>query len=309
MRHEALAGLVRISPRVIATDAEFAHMHAMRLAGFTPWYVDATPRPSSLREGRVTMNALAHAFPEFFHQARLVDNRAIGYFATIPGSWSGAAQALRDLDFYRRGFLTRCEILELGMAWRCAQALPARHAAFDWLAAKLRAKRLASANSIVLVAMTIDPQFQGLRLPTLFFDAVKRAARSLGLCHVIGPFRPVSYGLYKAQRRAPHSSELFSEYCALRDVHGWPVDPWWRTVARNGAEFLRPEPRSLTVEHPLDTFERLRHTFQPERWYSPQPDVWECGETPTWYVDRARGLVASVEPNLWVRLCLEAQAA
>ena len=309
MMPDELSDLVHIGTRVIRSDAEFAHMQAIRTAGFTPWYIDAH-NPSSFTNGRVTMNAVAQAFPEFFHEARTGDNRAVGYLATIPGYWSGTIHTLSNLHDYRQGFrLGRRQIRQLGLAWRCAQAIPALRPAFDWLTTKLREELLVGANSIVLVAMTIDPEFQGMRLPTMFFDAVKRAARGLGLTHIIAPFRPVSYGQYKAIQQTTHSAELFNEYCALRDAQDLPVDPCLRAAARNGAEFLRPEPRSFTIERPLDKFERLRHTFNREQWYSPQPDIWECGETPTWYVDRARSVVTSVEPNLWGRLRLDVPAS
>ena len=72
-----------------------------------------------------------------------------------------------------------------------------------------------------------------------------------------------------------------------------------RTVFRQGAEFVRIEPRSFRVARSIARFEEFRARFKPESWYSPTPDVWECGETPTWYVDRCKGAVVSVEPNIW----------
>ena len=70
-------------------------------------------------------------------------------------------------------------------------------------------------------------------------------------------------------------------------------------MVRLGARLLVPVERSFCIDHSLSRFERLRRDFKPGEWYSPWPDVWECGETCTWYVDRARRLVRSAEPNLW----------
>jgi GNAT superfamily N-acetyltransferase len=309
MMRDELPGLIRVGPRVIQTDAEFAHLQAIRTASFTPWSVDV-PGKASFTDGRVAMNAVARAFPEFFHQARTVDEQAVGYFATVPGYWGGSAQALPDLHYYSGNLhFGRRQMLALGLAHRSAQALPWTRGAFDRLAAGMRRERLRGANAIVLVGMAIDPAFQGMQLPAMFFDAAKRSARSLGLRHIIAPFRPSGYGQYKALRNGTHSAELFKEYCLLRTLEGWPMDAWLRVVARHGAEFLRAELRSYRIERPLARFEQLRQSFKPGSWYSPEPDVWECGETPTWYVDRARGTVTSVEPSLWGRLRWDPTAA
>lgn len=302
MMRDELPGLIRVGPRVIQTDAEFAHLQSMRAAGSTPWYVD-TASATSLTEGRLAMNAVAQAFPEFFHQARTLDLRAVGYVATVPGYWGGGAQALPDLHYYLHNlrFAYR-QMLSLGLAHRCGQAMPWTGAAFRRIAATLREERLRGANSIVMVGIAIDREYSRMPMPSLFFDAVKRSARSLGLRHIIAPFRPAGYGQFKALKNATHSADLFKEYCAMRGLDGLAADPWLRSVARHGVEFLRAEPRSYRIERALVSFERLRHTFKPDSWYSPEPDVWECGETPTWYVDRARGTVTSVEPNLWGKL-------
>ena len=68
---------------------------------------------------------------------------------------------------------------------------------------------------------------------------------------------------------------------------------------RQGARLVRPVPRSLAIKGSLAKFDRVRRSFRPNDWYSPAPDVWECGETCTWYVDRARKLAISVESNCW----------
>lgn len=303
MMRDELPGLIRIGPRIIQTDAEFARLQTIRTAALTPWDV-GSPSVTSLTEGRVALNAVAGAFPEFFYQARTIDDRAVGYFTAVPGYWGGAVQALPDLHYYHHNLrFDRRQMLALSLAHRSAQVLPWSRRVFERLAGRLRHQRLNGANSMVVVAQAVDPDFQGVQqLPALFFEAVKRSARSLGLRHIIAPVRPGGYGQYKALRNTGHSAELFKEYCSLRNLENWPMDPWLRLLARQGAEFLRAEPRSLRIERPLASFERLRRSFKADSWYSPEPDVWECGETPTWYVDRARGMVTSVEPHLWGRL-------
>ena len=135
---------------------------------------------------------------------------------------------------------------------------------------------------------------------------MQRKASELGMRYVISPFRPSAYGKYKAERQATHSSALFNDYCNLKTNEGLPKDPWLRSLAFQGAEFIKIEPRSVRVQHSLETFRMFKQRYKPEAWYSPMPDVWECGETPTWYVDRGLKVVISVEPNLWGRIPVEA---
>jgi hypothetical protein len=155
------------------------------------------------------------------------------------------------------------------------------------------------ANAVFLIAITVDPDYRKQNLPRYLIDAATQAARRLGCDYVAAPFRPTAYGAYKAERRLAHSDQLFIEYCQRTNAEGLPLDPWLRAVVRLGARLLKPVPRSLVIKGPLAKFERLRSSFRAADWYSPATDVWECGETCTWYVDRARRLASSVEPNLW----------
>src|SRR5262245_37484449 len=120
MKREELPGLFRVGPRVIHSDDEFAHLQAIRTAGFTPWYV-GTPSPTSLTEGRVALNAVAQAFPEFLHQARTQDGKVVGYSVTTPAYWGGAAQALSDLHYYNQALrFGRRQMTALSFAHRSA---------------------------------------------------------------------------------------------------------------------------------------------------------------------------------------------
>lgn len=290
---------LRVERRHLRDAAEFARWRAIRTAGFGEWYVG----PLRARRAwfrRQAANACSRLHPDFLREVRTGEGRPVAFLATVPAYWSGAPQALHELHHYDRT-LDR-GALKGGFAallyWATVEVL---HwpAAFDAPHARYRQRTLAGANAIVLVAMTVDPEYRGRRIPTLLLDDVRRTATRLGLEHVIAPFRPNGYGAYKAERRVAHAPELFEEYCARRDEAGLPSDPWLRVLAHNGVRFIRIEPRSYSVIGSIEAFEAYRRRHHPETWYSPAPDVWECGETPTWYVDRCRRIVRSIEPNIW----------
>jgi GNAT superfamily N-acetyltransferase len=279
-------------------EAEYRHFHDIRVLGFTHWYV-GRDRPK-MGLARMKANARTGLFPDFFYQVRTEGGRAIAYLATVPGYWSGDAQALQDLQYHADAFSFPAGKLFL-LALLHAATVEALRAPwlFDAAMGAYRREKLSGCNSIVLTAMTVDPAYQRSGIPALLLSAVRATARRLRMRHIIAPLRPNAYGSYKAERRAAHSNALFEEYCGSRNPEGLPRDPWLRSAARMGARFLKIEPRSFRVTRSLDEFEAFRQRHNPDRWYSTAADVWECGETPTWYVDRGRKQAVSVEPNLW----------
>lgn len=286
-------------PRHFRDQAEFKRWFEIRSKGFGDWYVSADP-DWSWTDNRWVANCKSALFPEFMHQLRTPEGKAIGYLSTVPGYWSGDVHALQDYEYID-------ETLQFNPGKLCA--LTALHkvstdwlrmpALFDRVAGKVRASRMVGANAIYLIAILVDPDYRGINLPVRLINEARERARQLGYDYVVAPFRPNAYGAHKAARKVAHSNELFIEYAhSVRD-DGLPVDPWLRSVVRLGAQLLAPVPRSLSLKGSLAKFECLRQTYRPNDWYSPAPDVWECGETCTWYIDRARRLVVSNEPNYW----------
>ncbi len=285
--------------RHFRSHQEFMRWFEIRSAGFGPWYVP--PQPSwSLTNNRHVANCKAALFPDFFHQIRAPDGLAVGYLATVPGYWSGDVQSLHTADYIDETLLMRdTKMLVLTAAYVLTVEWLRMPSLFERLATKVRAPRQAGANAVFLIAISVDPEYRKHKLPTLLIGSARQAAQRLGFDYVAAPFRPNGYGAYKAERKLAHSDALFADYCAMSTAEGLPVDPWLRNVVRHGARLLKPVSRSLCVKGSLAKFDRLRESFRPDHWYSPAPDVWECGETCTWYVDPARHLVMSVESNYW----------
>lgn len=253
-----------------------------------------------LLDNRHVVNCKTALFPEFLHELRDGAGEAIGYLSTVPGYWCGDPNALQTFSYIdetlRFGPVKTAAVTGwylLTREWLRSTWL------FDRVAREVRASRMTDANAVYLISIVVAPERRGQKLPQMLVERAKSAARGLGYDYVVAPFRPSAYGQFKRDRRAEHSPALFEQYCGMTRADGLPADPWLRAVARIGARLLVPVERSFCVERSLSRFERLRREFKPTEWYSPAPDVWECGETCTWYVDRARRQVVSAEPNLW----------
>jgi GNAT superfamily N-acetyltransferase len=288
-----------VSPRHYRSASDHTRSRAIRIAGFTEWYVGPLRTRRDWLECRAA-NARARLYPEFYLEVRTDDGRLVAVLSTAPTYWSGHPQALHDLPYYDRA---------LHWGWGKTPFVVATYVAaaellrlprlFDAALARFRHRKLDGANAIVLIGMAVDPEYRGRHVPSLLLEEVRRSAARLGLDHIVAPFRPNAYGAFKMGRRAAHDPALFEEYCSLRDASGLPRDPWLRVIARHGGRFVRTEPRSFSVEGSIARFEAFRAAHRAECWYSPAHDVWECGETPTWYVDRCRKRVLAVEPNVW----------
>lgn len=291
---------VSCGPRHFRNHEEFRRWYEIRSAGFGEWYVEPRPPRGSLLDNRHVANCKAALFPEFIHELRDDRSVPIGYLATVPGYWSHNEHSLHDysyieetLQFHPLKMLALTAWYLLASQWLRAPRL------FDLVARKVRSSRMTDANSVFLIAILVAPERRGQGLPQYLLEQAKKSAVELGYDYVVAPFRPTAYGSYKAQRKAQHTDELFVEYCSGTTAQGLPQDPWLRTVVRLGAHLYMPVAHSFSVRGTLARFEALRRHFRPDDWYSPAPDVWECGETCTWYVDPARHLVMSVESNYW----------
>jgi GNAT superfamily N-acetyltransferase len=296
---EALASGLAVGPRRFRNAAEFDHFVEIRRKGFTSWYV-GRPGRWSLDNGWLAMNAKAEVFPEFCLEARAADGRPLGYLAAAPAYWGGSPQSLHDMRYHDAALkLTPPRARVLTALYLATVVVLRSRTLFATATAPLRTRKISRCNSLVFLAMTVDPAAQGRNVPAALIAGARASASRLGFAWILAPFRPNRYGEWKAARRLEHTDALFREYCSATKADGLPLDPWLRSVARNGARFVRVEPRSYSVTGSLAEFEAFRREHRPDDWYEPSRDVWECGETATWYVDRGRGLVVAVEPNYW----------
>ena len=111
------------------------------------------------------------------------------------------------------------------------------------------------------------------------------AARLAGLAPLVAPVRPSwkdRYPLTPIER-----------YARWTRADALPFDPWMRVHGRLGAKILRPEPKSLRIEAPVEDWERWTGlTFPEDGDY-----VFPFGLAPV----RVHGGVGLYwEPNVWM---------
>lgn len=168
-------------------------------------------------------------------------------------------------------------------------------------------------NTLVLLSMSIRAEGQGRGLSALLVGRALALAQRLGLDHVISSFRPSGYGAHKLAG----GEHAFSAYCRARRSNGEPVDPWLRALARMGMQPLKEAPGAMTVTVDIARWEEYVAIYRPDAWVrldegrahqaradeqvSPAwgDEVWECGETGSWFVDREAGTAVYSETNLW----------
>ncbi|MCV7078157.1 hypothetical protein [Mycobacterium szulgai] len=178
-------------------------------------------------------------------------------------------------------------------------------------------------NTIVLMAISVRTDQRGQKLPArliaLLRDYAKRSGR---IQHIISDFRPSDFSDYK-QTTAEYD---FNNYVYHRRRDGLPWDRWLRSITRLGMEQLRVDYRAMVIPATTGQVDAYRAIHKPSQWYrvadtdavrtlisqhQPEQDiqrvdeVWECGETGSWYLNTQTGRAVYVESNLWGRLPLE----
>lgn len=169
-------------------------------------------------------------------------------------------------------------------------------------------------DTMVMLSVSVHPSHRGEGVPARLVETARRVAGDLGLDHLISPFRPSGYGRHKAEG-GPID---FAAYVASTRDDGLPADPWLRVLTRLGMTPLGICARAMVVEATPEAVDRWRATYDPTSWVrvegeraatlraglsdlwpGHEPEVWECGETGTWFVDRVGGRAWYVEDNLW----------
>lgn len=274
-------GRFAIAPLFLRDAQELALLEDLRRRAFTPWVHALPPRP--------LLNASARIFHGFFLEARDIERfppRLCGALFSVPSYWSGALDALGSYDSAAR------EMYNHPLQKAALLMLPR-------LDTRIRQRLYGQANSLVLLALLVDPAYTGMHIPSQLLAYLKEAAQGWGYRYLLSPFRPSGYGDCKARGKLAHSRDLFVRYCYDQRPDGLPVDTWLRTLARNGMRMLKPELRSVVIERPLSYFQRFRRIYKPDAWYQSGRHTWECGVTPTFYEDPGRNIAMYIEPNMW----------
>lgn len=158
-------------------------------------------------------------------------------------------------------------------------------------------------DTLVLLSMNVSPAYKGLQLPSKMIDAAVGLAKSLGVDHLIGSFRPSGFG--NAKKGLGYDFD-FEEYCMMKQSHSTkPIDPWLRSLSWKGMQMLAVDPKAMTVVETIDAFTHYQQVYKPLCWAEVKPGVWECGEVGTWTIDAASGIATYQESNVWGSLPLK----
>jgi len=190
-------------------------------------------------------------------------------------------------------------------------------------------------NTLALMSISVDPATRGKGVYRDLILQAQDLARISQIERLVGDFRPSGFGAYKRNT----GFFDFEEYCRTTRSEAepnylniklpalkkddQPQDPWLRAVKRLGMTELAADPRAMVVPASTEELDNYRETYKPEDWWKvtdpeqisyllgwhqPHQDIesveeiWECGETGTWYVDRTHGAAVYIESNLWGEL-------
>lgn len=153
-------------------------------------------------------------------------------------------------------------------------------------------------NTLCLMSMNVSEQGRGQQLPKLLIQSLLKYAASTSIAHVIGSFRPSAYS--QAVLAAIDQEEVppsFEEYCATINEDGYPVDPWLRSLTKNGMQPIAVDHKAMYIPVSQQEFEDVKQPFWKQIKLGDK-DVWWCNETGFFYPQVDGGYVYA-ESNLW----------
>ncbi|MGN9846099.1 S8 family serine peptidase [Nonomuraea sp. H19] len=143
-------------------------------------------------------------------------------------------------------------------------------------------------DTLGLLAITVQPGHRGTGLPGRILAALKTAARTAGLAHVVAPVRPTR------KHHEPHTP--MADYALrTRPEDSLPADPWLRTHVRAGGTIIGLAPASMIVAGSLAQWRTW--TGLP---FDTDGDVVVPGALVPVHASLAHDHAVYAEPNIWV---------
>jgi hypothetical protein len=153
-------------------------------------------------------------------------------------------------------------------------------------------------NTLCLMSMNVSEQGRGQQLPKLLIQSLLEYAASTNVSHVIGSFRPSAYSkAVLASLEQDKQPPTFEEYCATTNEDGYPVDPWLRSLTKNGMQPIAVDHKAMYVPVSEQEFEVVKQPFWKQIKLGGK-DVWWCNETGFFY-PQSDGSYVYAESNLW----------
>ena len=153
-------------------------------------------------------------------------------------------------------------------------------------------------NTLCLMSMNVSPLGRGKQLPKVLIGSLIKYAKKSDIQHVIGSFRPSAFSQAVLQATEQGVQiPTFEVYCGLKNESGDCIDPWLRSLSKNGMQPLAVDHKAMQVPISKDEFE---HLLQPS-WRQltiKGKDIWWCNETGFFY-PQEDGSFLYCESNLW----------
>lgn len=147
-------------------------------------------------------------------------------------------------------------------------------------------------NTLVLMSMNVDKNYQWLRLTDLLVWEVQKLAKKLWINHIIWSFRPSWFGKYKLNNWVIS----FEDYVSIKNDDWFSIDPWIRSLQKKWMKPMKVDDKAMTVELSIEEFQK----FKKENWVQVKPGFWECGEV--WQFEIVWNKAIYKEKNLWWKL-------
>ncbi len=157
----------------------------------------------------------------------------------------------------------------------------------------------AEGNTLVLMSMNVHQDSRGTGLARKLITKGKDLATELNIKHLIGSFRPNQYGKYKLENTGFTD---FTEYCHMKRDDGLPLDQWLRNLIRNGMEMLKEDSEAMKAIFTLEEFYNFQQTYKPQIWFQTAPNIWECGETGQWIINKQKQTATYLESAMWGKI-------
>lgn len=153
-------------------------------------------------------------------------------------------------------------------------------------------------NTLCLMSMNVSEQGRGKHLPKLLISTLLSYAASANVTHVIGSFRPSAYS-QAVLESIEHDQQppSFEEYCAMTNKDGYPIDPWLRSLTKNGMVPLAVDQKAMYIPVSQQEFEEIQQPDWKQIVIGGQ-NVWWCNETGFFYPQKDESYVYQ-ESNLW----------
>lgn len=147
-------------------------------------------------------------------------------------------------------------------------------------------------NALFLVSMGIAPEFRGSGVVSLLLSKAKELSHDRGVL-LASCFRPSGYGLYKFERK-----EIIplSEYMNIKNADGYLVDPWLRSLSKNGAKFVGVSENYYSKDVSNSQLEFYKNNYNKDRWWNTN-GTWECAEAGN-FVENKSGGYTYLESNV-----------